>query len=338
MILNKDNSKKQKKIFVFTTGGTIAQVYDNNINETSQNLTGEALLKFIPKSITNKYDINVVNHINIDSSQMNPNIWLELGKKIINILSAETPDGIIITHGTDTMSEGSFFLNLLIKTTIPIIFTGAMRSSNNISADGPINIYNCILQIDSENNIYNSGITVNMNNKIMSSTHIRKIHSSNVNSFNCGEHGYIGSIVNDSIISQNSSKDEYNGLLNIPDQIKKVALITTFPGDNGDFIFDAIEKKYSGIVIEAFGLGNLSKQSSFAIKKAIDNSIPVVITTRVFDGCTFPCYGGEGGGAHLKKIGAILAKKLSGQKAHILLTSILSQPCDSSIEKYIKYF
>lgn len=321
-------AKALPTVAIFTTGGTIAEKIDPKTGGAVPAVSGNDLIEAVPelKKIAN---IKVINFSNIDSSQMNPEIWARLSKKVDAVLKDPKIKGAVITHGTDTMAEGAYFLDLTLKTDKPVVFVGAMRNASQISPDGPANLRDAVLQVCSDN-AKGWGVTVTMNQYINSARDVEKTQTTNVQTFKSGEKGYLGYITNGEVIRFNNRL--YRNRLPIPDRLPDVPLIKMYPGSDGRFVRHAVEMGAEGLVIEAVGAGNVNVKLYKAIKAALAHKIPVVITSSVLYGGVFPDYGDIGGGAMLKKDGAILSRSLKGQKARLLL--MLAIPQGKGIKRY----
>ena len=236
--------------------------------------------------------------------------------KIQEILKRSDVRGVVVTHGTDSMAEGAFFLETTLESEKPVVFVGAMRSASDLSPDGPANIYNAVLQVCSPQ-AKGWGVTVTMNQFINSARYVRKDETTNVQTFDSGEHGYLGYIVDNQVIRFNNVLTKKK--LPLPDFLPEVPLFTTYSGDDGKFIRYSADHNVKGLVVEGVGAGNVNKDVFFAIKYALNKKIPVVVASRVRYGGIYALYGDKGGGSSLIKIGAYLAGDLSAHKARLLL-------------------
>lgn len=306
---------KLPNVTIITTGGTIAETADQKSGGVVPTLTGDVLVKAVA-GLDKIANITVVNFSNIDSSQMTPELWTKLSRTADDILKDKKVAGVVITHGTDSMAEAAYFLDLTIKSKKPVVLVGAMRSASDLSADGSANILNAVTQVCSPK-AQNWGVTVTLNQFICSARNVRKTETTNVQTFNCGEKGYLGYIAMGKVFRYNEALGRQK--LPLPIKLPNVVLITEYAGSDGSFIYQAADKNVEGIVVEGVGAGNVNSQTYKAIKYALAKNIPVVITSRVFDGRVYPMYGDEGGGATLKKDGAILGGDLSAPKARLLL-------------------
>ncbi|MBW1803543.1 MAG: asparaginase [Deltaproteobacteria bacterium] len=310
------------KVVVVTTGGTIAMKYDPASGGVVPAVSGKDLVEAVP-GLDKIADIEAIEFCNIDSSQMTPELWRGLSAKVESILDRSDVQGVVVTHGTDTMAEGAFFLETTLQSEKPVVFVGAMRSASDLSPDGPANLYNAVVQVCSPQ-AGGWGVTVTMNQYINSARHVHKDNTTNVQTFDSGGYGYLGYIVNDQVIPFNRVVSKKK--LPLPQSLPEVPLFFTYAGDDGRSTRYAVDHGAKGLVIAGVGAGNVNKAVFEAIKYAIGKNIPVVVASRVRHGGVYPLYGDEGGGSSLVKAGALLAGDLSPYKARLLLMIALAQP------------
>jgi L-asparaginase len=308
-------------VAVITTGGTIAEKIDPATGGAVPALSGKDLLEAVPR-LAKVAKIKVVKYSNIDSSQMTPELWAGLSNTVDKVLAEPSIAGAVITHGTDTMAEGSYFLDLTLKTNKPVVFVGAMRDASDVSPDGPANILNAVIQVCSEN-ARNWGVTVTLNQYINSARDVRKTNSTNVQTFNSGEKGFLGYVAMGMVYRYHDRHNRQR--FPLPAKLPKVVLLTTFAGDDGSLLRYAVDRGAAGIVIEGVGAGNVNAEVYKAVEYALKKRTAVVLATRVYHGGVFPIYGDQGGGATLEKAGVILGGDLTGPKARILLMLTLPQ-------------
>jgi len=319
-------------VAIVTTGGTIAEKKLIIGGGSVPEISGEELIMMVPK-LKDIAKIKVFDFFNVDSSQISPEMWLNLSKKINSLVADPNIAGVVVTHGTDTIAEGAYFLDLTTRSHKPIVFTGSMRYESDLSFDGEINLYNAVLEASSPN-ARDLGVTVTFNNYINSARSVKKAHSHNVQTFVSGDRGYVGYIAGDKIIKfQCLGPKPYFPL---PKLLPRVMLLKTFAGDDGCLVKAAIAAEAQGIVIEGFGEGNVPAAVFDVIKQARKKNIVVVVATQVENGFTLPDYGVKGGGVSLVRNGVIIAGDLPGPKARILLMLALSQGKD--MEKIKEYF
>ncbi len=321
------NDPNLPTVAIIMAGGTIVQKVDPKTGASVPQSNGEELL--MSPELLKIANIKIGEFSNIDSSQMTPAIWLSLSDVVDEVLQDPTIKGAVITHGTDTMTEAAYFLDLTLKTNKPVAMTGAMRSASDPYSDGPFNLLNAIVQVVSDN-AKDWGVTVTMNQYINSSRIVEKTQTTNVQSFQSGEKGYLGYIFNYEVFRFNDRL--YRIRLPLPKVLPRVDLVQDFAGSDGSFIMHAIERGAKGIVVESFGAGNVNLPVFEAIEKAIDKGIFVVITTSVPYGSVFPVYGVKGGGKSLQDIGACVCGNISAAKSRILLMLALSQKADDRVK------
>jgi len=328
-----NNDKNLPLVAFVTTGGTIAEKYDPEKGGLVPFLSGKELIASIPD--LKKYaNYRVYNFSSIDSSQMTPEIWLRLSKTVDSILDDPKVRGVVVIHGTDTMAEGSFFLDLTLSSNKPVVFTGAMKAASDPYSDGPSNLIDSIVQICSDMS-KDWGVTITMNSYINSSRSAMKTQTTNPQTFESKEKGYLGYIHNKRVYRFNDRL--YRVHLPRPKKLPRIEIIFDYAGADGESLRYAVDNGAEGIIVEGMGSGNVNKPMYEAIKYAIDKGIPVVITTNVFYGAIYADYSDFGGGASLKKLGVILSGDLRASKSRILL--MLSLPeVGKNWQKMEKYF
>ena len=321
-------------VVIVTTGGTIAEKTDPKTGGAVPAVSGKDLIEAVP-GLAKIANIEVVNLCNIDSSQMTPEIWAKLSKTVDERLADPKVKGAVVTHGTDTMAEGAYFLELTLKSGKPVAFVGAMRDASDVSPDGPANILNAVTQVCSEE-AKDWGVTVTLNEYINSAKNVVKTNSTNVQTFDSGEKGYLGYIAMGKIVHYNDAPARQK--FPIPDKLPNVIFLSTFAGDDGSLVRFAADHGAKGIVIDAVGAGNVNAKVYEAVKYAISKGITIVITTSVYYSGVWPMYGDQGGGETLEKDGAILGGDLTGAKARLLLMLAIAKEKGNTgeIKRYFK--
>jgi L-asparaginase len=321
------------KVALVVTGGTIVQVNDPKTGASVPAQSVEDILAAVP-DLNKMADITVIPFSNLDSSQMTPELWAQLSQ-VVN-LQLKQPDlrGVVVVHGTDTMAEGSYFLDLTITENKPVVFVGSMKNASDPHSDGPTNLIDAVTQVCSDE-AYDWGVTVTLNNYINSARFVEKKQSTNIQAFNSGDKGILGYVVNQKVYRVNDRP--FRQSFSIPPKLPKVDIIYDYAGSDGAFVRYATDHGADGIVVEGFGSGNVNAPMYDAIRYALRKGVAVVITTRVPEGGVFPFYGDPGGGQSLKDAGAIVAGDLPAPKARILL--MLALPVvESNHSLLYKYF
>lgn len=321
----------KKKIVVIFTGGTISMKVDPRINAAIPALTSDEIISMVT-NIENYADIEIVNFSRLPGPHMTPELMLKLSNLVKSLVNRDDVNGVIITHGTDTLEETAYFLHLNINTEKPIIVVGAMRNGSELGYDGPSNLSSAICTAISEES-KSKGVLVVMNNEVNSAAEVTKTNTLSLNTFKSPEFGPLGIVDNDVVIYYRDIKKIEHI---ITDKISsKVALIKCAAGMESDLLNYCVESGYKGIVVEALGRGNVPPDMIDGIKYALDNNIAVVLVTRCPTGRVLDTYGYKGAGKDLRNLGAILGSNLPGQKARIKLMLALSTTSDLSKIKEI---
>ncbi|WP_312025652.1 type II asparaginase [Campylobacter jejuni] len=329
--------KAKSRIAILGTGGTIAGFIDSTIATTGYAAGAidiDVLIKAVPQ-IRDLADISWEQIANIDSSNMCDEIWLRLAKKIAKLF-AEGIDGVVITHGTDTMEETAYFLNLTIKSDKPVVLVGAMRPSTAISADGPKNLYNAVALVANKE-AKNKGVMVAINDKILSARGVVKTHSLNVDAFSSPDFGDLGYIVDGKVFFYNNVTKAHTK--NAPFDVSKltslpkVDILYSYSNDGSGVAAKALfEHGTKGIVVAGSGAGSIHKNQKDVLKELLKKGLKVVVSSRVVAGCVAVSDSDE-------KLGFISAEDLNPQKARVLLMLALTKTSDpKKIQEYfLKY-
>lgn len=320
-----------KRILVVNTGGTIAMAEDPDTHSVSPKET-TPFNNLLPH-LAQYAEVKMIDLMNIPSPHMTVPMMADIFQRIKRFRDEEGYDGFVITHGTDTLEETAYFLHLVWPYPEPIVITGAMRSSNELGADGPINLAHSVRVAASEKS-RDKGVLVVFNDEIHSALYVTKTHTSNPATFQSPGIGPVGLITKRDLLylyglPQRStvSVDKISGT---------VPLVKAVAGMEPEFLRCMRALPVNGLVIEAFGAGNLPPGISWEIKKWIEDGIPVVMVSRCFQGIVQDIYDYEGGGKQLKDFGVILCNGLNGQKARIKLLVALEQGCPR--ERLVQFF
>lgn len=309
-----------KKVAVIFNGGTISMKVDDRIKAAVPSLTGEEIMSMVT-GIESFAHIESYSFSSLPSPHMTPQVMLELSKFVKKLIDRDDIDGVVVTHGTDTLEETAYFLDLTIETDKPIVFTGAMRSGSELGYDGPANLAASICTAISKSAI-GRGVLVCFNGELNSASEVTKANSMSLNAFRTPNFGPIGIVDNNEVIFYRDVVEET--YIPIDSIDSKVAVVKCVAGMDEDIIEYYIEKGYKGIVLEAMGRGNVPPNMVPSIKKAIDKGILIVVTSRCFEGRVFESYGYTGGGKDIRNLGVIFGESLPGQKARIKLLIALS--------------
>ncbi|WP_176447151.1 asparaginase [Lentibacillus sp. CBA3610] len=301
-----------KNILIIHTGGTISMLENKNTGEVTT--TNRHPLKDLSNQLELPAQIDEIIPFSVPSPQITPQHMLQLAKKINEL--ADDYDGFVVTHGTDTLEETAYFLDLVVETNKPVIITGAMRSTNEIGSDA---LYNLIssLRTTASDQAWNKGVLVVMNDEIHTARNVTKTSTSNVATFQSPQYGPIGIVTKDSIIFHHTILSRVTYSIN--ETTKNVFLLKAYAGMNGQILEAIHALKPDGIVIEGLGQGNLPIDTVSSLQQIIDENIPVILVSRCYQGIVQPTYGYDGGGKDLKDMGVIFANGLTGPKARLKL-------------------
>ena len=304
-----------KKILVLHTGGTISMQADssgavvtssdNPMNHVSNPLEG--------------IQVHTLDFFNLPSPHIKPKHMLALYQKIKE--EAANYDGVVITHGTDTLEETAYFLDTMEIPHIPIVLTGAMRSSNELGSDGVYN-YLSALRVASDDKAIDKGVLVVMNDEIHAAKYVTKTHTTNVSTFQTPTHGPLGLIMKQEILYFKTAEPRVRFDL---DRIEGLVPIITVYAGMTDELLDMLDwDKIDGLIIQAFGAGNIPKETAQKLESLLHKGIPVALVSRCFNGIAEPVYAYQGGGVQLQKAGVLFVKELNAQKARLKLLIALN--------------
>lgn len=308
--------KMKKTIQIIFTGGTISmqrnpQQKQSNIVDNRNNLIDDI------QSELSQIEIRTHEFSLKPSPSMTPNDMLQLAKLTQSFLDDPIIDGVVITHGTDTLEETSYFLDLFLLHKKPVVFTGSMRSYSDIGFDGLSNLLSSIL-VAAHSDSIGKGVLVCLNDEINTAREVTKSHTLALDTFKSLEFGPIGIVEQDNVIYTRNPSLRVTALR--PESIEcQVHLIKVAAGMGSELLNLLIDHGAKGFVIEALGRGNVPPQMVPGITRAIELNIPVLLTSRCPIGRVLDNYGYEGGGHHLQSLGVIFTQSLNGQKARIQL-------------------
>jgi len=311
-------------VVVFSTGGTIASTRSSEEEGYTSNLQGEQLVAAVP-GLDQVANIEVQNVVNVGSTNMTPALWLEVSRRATASLEREEVAGVLVTHGTDTMEETAYFLDLTVTSDKPVIMVGAMRAASEWDADGPRNLLNAARVAVSEE-ARGKGTFVVLNGEIHAAREVTKTHSLAVETFDTPEFGALGIVDADGVRFYRAPLRRQSIPVGPEVVLPAVDIIPNYAGSDGRLIRGLLkEGPVDGLVIDASGAGNIAGALFEAVKEARELGVAVVITSRTHSGRVLPLYAGGGGGTTLHDIGCIFADNLSAQKARVLLIAALTR-------------
>lgn len=320
-----------KHLLVIHTGGTISMSQDQSNKVVTNDINPISL----HQDVINQYaQIDELNPFNVPSPHMTIQHVKQLKDIILEAVTNKYYDGFVITHGTDTLEETAFLLDLILGIEQPVVITGAMRSSNEIGSDGLYN-YISAIRVASDEKARHKGVMVVFNDGIHTARNVTKTHTSNTNTFQSPNHGPLGVLTKDRVQFHHmpyrqQALENVNEKLNVP-------LVKAYMGMPGDIFSFYSREGIDGMVIEALGQGNMPPSALEGIQQLVSLNIPIVLVSRSFNGIVSPTYAYDGGGYQLAQQGFIFSNGLNGPKARLKLLVALSNNLDKAeIKSYFE--
>jgi L-asparaginase len=307
-----------RKVVILGTGGTIAGAgaSETQAGYTPGQIGIDAMMDAVP-GIRELALLEGEQVSNVGSQDMSFEIMIRLAQRINELFRSETADGIVITHGTDTMEETAHFLNLTVKSPKPVVMTGSMRPSTAVSADGPLNLYNAVA-VAADPNASEHGVMVVMNDRIHGAHSLTKTHTSAVETFLSPVSGLIGTVNygKPQYFRRPFRKHTYLSEFSVTDvtTLPRVDILYACADMPADLIDCSISMGAKGIVVAGDGNGNMNQASLKTAAKAVQNGIVIVRSSRVPTGTV-----GRNVEVNDDKLGFIASDELNPVKARILL-------------------
>ncbi|MCM5693287.1 asparaginase [Sinorhizobium meliloti] len=305
-------------VLVLATGGSIAQT-----SPSDPTLTGEALLEAVPE-LRHKFGILVEEVAQVSSPDITPEHWIELASRINKAVADDKLQGVVVTHGTDTLEETAFFLNLIVKSDKPVVVVGAMRRPYALGADGAANLHDAVT-LASCPDAMGRGVLVVLNSEIHSARDVTKT-TFNLDAFKSRDFGPLGQMVNGRPIFYRRSERKHTLCSAFPSdlgRLPRVAIIYSYAGVTPDLIEAVAASGYEGIVWAGTGSGSLPKAIRPAAIAAVKHGLAFVRSSRV--NCGYIKRNDE---VDDDALGFITGDSLNPQKARILLMLSLTQTND----------
>ena len=290
-----------KKILALHTGGTISMAAD----DSGAVITNEVNPMTQVTSPIEGIAVTSEDFFNLPSPQMTPRHMLALFQKIKEEAHKET----------------AYFLDTMELPEIAVVITGAMRSSNELGSDGVYNFLTA-LRVAADPKARDKGVLVVMNDEIHAAKYVTKTHTTNVSTFQTPTHGPLGLVMKKEILFFKTAEPRVRFDLDTIDGF--VPIITTYAGMKTDLLDMLDLSKLDGLIIEAFGAGNIPKETAHKLQEFIDAGLPIALVSRCFNGIAEPVYAYEGGGVQLHQAGVFFIKELNAPKARIKLLIALN--------------
>ncbi|MFP4078496.1 MAG: asparaginase [Bacillota bacterium] len=305
-----------KKVALIFTGGTIAMKVNSKLQGAVPSITPKELIDTLHE-VTEFDNLEGYEFSKLPSPSITPEKWRLLKVKVDEFLNHDDYAGVVVVHGTDTLEETAFYLDSVSTSHKPLVVTGSMKNASELGYDGLTNLDSSIRTVLSPLSM-DRGVLVVMNYQIHAAREVTKTHTLNIDTFKSIEFGPLGIIDDDDVLYYR--KQSLRNVYRLDNAFEpKVGLIKVVVGMGSELLDYYIDQGYKGLVIEAFGRGNVPAAMMDGIKRARKAGLEIVVVSRVMAGRVLDTYGYLGGGKDLVRQGCILGRNLSGQKARILL-------------------
>ena len=332
--LTAQTNKDLPNVVVLATGGTIAGAgaTDTQVGYTSGQLGVDQLIAAVPqaKKLANLRGEQISN---IGSQDMNDEVWLKLAHRVNELAQMADVEGIVITHGTDTIEETAYFLNLVAKTAKPVVLTGSMRPATALSADGPLNFYNAVA-VAANQDAAGHGVLVVLNDWIHGAASLTKTSTTAVQTFMSPLSGLIGTVAYGDVewfrkpIGKNTTSSDFS--VTPTTVLPRVDIIMAYENMDGKLIDAAVADGAKGIVIAGVGNGNMTKEALDALGRQTKKGIVCVRSSRVATGMV-----GRNVEVNDDSLGTVASLGLNPQKSRVLLRLALMKTQDAKmIQRY----
>lgn len=308
-----------KRIKILSTGGTISAHHEERIdvrNYTSGHYSGEEIVEALPE-LRDVAHITIEQLANFSSTLIDDTHWLLLRDKIQYALEFDHFDGVVITHGTNTLEETAYFLHLTLNTNKPVVLTGAQRPFSGLSSDVGVNLFNAVM-VASSDLAAGKGVLTVLNNQIGCARDITKTSTYRLETFQSLNSGFLGTVDPDYSVQLYRQPTRVHtaqsafSKMNLPEALPIVDIVYSYAGADGTMIRALIQKGVDGIVVAGTGAGRCSPEEERALYEAKEQGIVIVMSSRVGSGRVVPI-------DHYKEFDMVTADNLLAQKARILV-------------------
>jgi L-asparaginase len=304
---------------IIFTGGTISMRLDPAAGGAVPMLSGEEIVAQVP-GLDQIAEVAAMDFARLPGPHITPGRMLELSRVVASQLADERVNGLVVTHGTDTLEETAYLLDLVLPSDQPVVLVGAMRNSSELGWDGPANLRSAV-RVAVDPGVRGLGVLVVMNDQVLAASEATKTHAESLETFQSRDFGPLGIVDKDRVImSRQRAAREHIPATRLDERVELVKLSA---GSDGRSIRHAIEDGARALVIEGLGRGNVPITALGEVERAIQSGIPVVITSRCPRGRVLDSYAYEGAGKQLTRWGAILGGLLPSHKARIKLMLLL---------------
>jgi L-asparaginase len=313
---------KSARVAVLFTGGTISMTHTGPDGTAIPTLTGDEICSAVPE--LDEFNLELHDVGQLPGPHMSPEICIELAARVQQVIR-DGCDGVVITHGTDTIEETAFLLDMLHVSAHPVALVGAMRTQDELSWDGPVNLFSgCLVAASAAGR--NHGVMVVMNNVIHAASEVVKTYTESLDTFVSPDVGALGFIDRNEVTFYR--QPVHRQTLPPTQRLGRVEIIYASASSDGSLVDAAVRQGFNGLVVAAMGRGNVTPAMAEALLYALKSGVHVVVCSRCWAGRVAPVYGYAGGGATLLEAGAIFAPWYNPLKARIALSLVLGAHLD----------
>jgi L-asparaginase len=323
------SDKQLPNVVILATGGTIAgsgATSTTTVGYKAATVAVDTLIQAVPE-LKNIANVRGEQVFQIASQNMNNDYWLKLAKRVNDLVQQADVDGIVITHGTDTLEETAYFLDLVTKSEKPVVLVGSMRPSTALSADGPLNLYDAVMLAGSKEAV-GKGVLVCLDDEINSARDVTKTNTSTTETFKSPELGLLGYIQGQRIafyrlpVRKHTSKTEFD--ISHVDKLPTVEIAYGYASVSRTTIDALSAAGIDGIIYAGVGDGNPSELTEQALADARKKGAIIVRSARVGNGIV-----ARNGEVNDDQRDFIASDSLNPQKARVLLTVALTKTKDT---------
>ena len=306
---------------VITTGGTIAMRHDASAGGAIPALRSEDFLKQLPQDVR---AVEIEEYCNLPSAHFTVDTIWGLRTRVAELVEDDEVQGVIVTHGTDTMEETAYLLDLTVDTDKPIALTGAMRTASDVGYEGMANLL-ATIRVAASDTARGLGALVVMNQEIHAARQVSKTHTQSLDTFKSLGLGPLGRVDGDKVVLERRVARQHIPCSRLNQDVYLVKLAV---GMDVAFLRQLMARRAAGVVIEALGGGRVPPPWMPTIREAVQQGMVVVIASRCPSGRVYDAYGYEGAYRDLDRAGVVFAEGVNGQKSRIMLMVALGEDRD----------
>lgn len=315
-----------KRIFLLSTGGTIASAPGQDGRSVSGALPGEELLK--RTGLQGQMEVQVSSIFQKPSNAVGPQEWLALARECKRLADSGNVDGIVITHGTDTLEDTAYFLECVLDTDIPVVITGSQRVPHALGSDAYANLRHAI-EVAAANEARGLGVLVSFNQSLFSANFVRKVSSFQLNGFDAPGLGTLGFMDEGTLhLLQRPMRQP---LLSLPEALPRVDILPVYGGADPVMVQAVLHSRPDGVVIDGIGRGHVPPEWMDVLLPALNAGMPMIVVSSTLHGPTHQTYQFKGSLHEMEEAGAVAVSHLSARKSRIRLALLLasgSVECD----------